>query len=147
MSNFNSVEYFFVLDYGESCSCSSCCCDQSCKKIGILVSRIPDIFCRKSGHFQMVVINLSIFGIKRLQYCSFKTQFNSKWMKFSRKQAYIYSYDSYCYENLLIHDSEFSSGKSGYRTKKVFSQLCVHLAYRDIFSDNFKQIGYQYYGP
>ena len=36
-------------------------------KVGILVSRIPDISGRKSGHFQIVAVNLTIFDIKRLQ--------------------------------------------------------------------------------
>ena len=36
-------------------------------KFGILVSRIPDISGRKSGHFQINATNLSIFGIKNLQ--------------------------------------------------------------------------------
>ena len=31
--------------------------------------RIPDIFGRKSIYFQIVVINLSIIGIKRIQWC------------------------------------------------------------------------------
>ena len=39
------------------------------QKGGILVSRIPDISGRKSGHFHIVAANLSIFGIKRLQLC------------------------------------------------------------------------------
>ena len=34
------------------------------QKVGILVSRIPDISGRKSGHFQIVAANLSIFGKK-----------------------------------------------------------------------------------
>ena len=42
------------------------------QKGGILVSRKPDISGRKSGHFQIVDTNLSIFGIKRLQYCLFE---------------------------------------------------------------------------
>ena len=33
---------------------------------GILVSRMPDISGRKSGHFQILSANLSLFGIKRL---------------------------------------------------------------------------------
>ena len=32
-------------------------------KVGILVSRILNISERRSGHFQIVVVNLSIFGI------------------------------------------------------------------------------------
>ena len=40
------------------------------QKGGILVFRIPDISGRKSGHFQIVSANLSIFGIKRLQHYS-----------------------------------------------------------------------------
>ena len=36
-------------------------------KFGILVSRIPEISGRKSGHFQINATNLSIFGIKNLQ--------------------------------------------------------------------------------
>ena len=39
------------------------------QKCGILVSRIPDISWRKSGHFQIVADNLCILGIKRLQHC------------------------------------------------------------------------------
>ena len=39
------------------------------QNVGILVSRIPDIFGRKSGHFPIVGANLSIFGIKRLEHC------------------------------------------------------------------------------
>ena len=35
------------------------------QKGSILVSRIPDIAGRKSGHFQIVAANLSIFGIKK----------------------------------------------------------------------------------
>ena len=34
------------------------------QKVGILVFSIPDIFGRKSGHFQIIVTNSSIFGIK-----------------------------------------------------------------------------------
>ena len=37
-------------------------------KVGILVSRIPDIFGRKSGHFQIDAANLRLFGLKRLQH-------------------------------------------------------------------------------
>ena len=54
------------------------CTEAELQKVGILVSRIPDIFCRNSGHFQMVSTNLKMFSIKRLQYCSFMTQFNSE---------------------------------------------------------------------
>ena len=36
------------------------------QKGGILVSRIPDFFAEKSGHFQIVPAELSIFEIKRL---------------------------------------------------------------------------------
>ena len=38
------------------------------QKAGILVSRIPDIFGRKSGHFQKVATNFSIFGIRWLNF-------------------------------------------------------------------------------
>ena len=48
------------------------------QKVGILLSRIPDIPGGKSGHFHIVVNNLSIFGIKRLKHNLFMTQFNSK---------------------------------------------------------------------
>ena len=48
------------------------------QKGGILVSTIPDISGGKSRHFQIVAANLGIFGIKRLQHCSFMTQFKSK---------------------------------------------------------------------
>ena len=45
---------------------------QACSELqkgGILISRIPDISGRKSGHFEIVTANLIIFGIKRLQNC------------------------------------------------------------------------------
>ena len=37
------------------------------QKIGILVPRIPDISGRKSGHFKVVAINISIFCLKRMK--------------------------------------------------------------------------------
>jgi len=36
------------------------------QNVGILVSRIPDISAKKSGHFPIVATNLSIFDIKWL---------------------------------------------------------------------------------
>ena len=35
--------------------------------VGILLSRIPDISGRKSGHFGIVAFNLSIFGLKSIK--------------------------------------------------------------------------------
>ena len=46
------------------------------QKVGILVSRIPDIFGRKSGHFKIAATKPSIFGMKRLECSGFKAQFN-----------------------------------------------------------------------
>ena len=40
------------------------------QKVGILVSRIPDISGRKSGHFQIVAANLSIFGYNTIDFVS-----------------------------------------------------------------------------
>ena len=37
------------------------------QRVGIRVSRIPDIFRRKSGHFQIVAIILSKFGLNRIR--------------------------------------------------------------------------------
>ena len=34
------------------------------QKVGILISRIPDISGRLSGHIQIVAANLTIFGMK-----------------------------------------------------------------------------------
>ena len=51
------------------------------QKVGILVSRIPDIFGRNSGHFQIAASYPSIFGLKSLQFCWFKAQFNLKMNK------------------------------------------------------------------
>ena len=48
------------------------------QKVDILVSRIPDISIRKSGHFQKVATNHSIFGRKKdtimLIYATFQLQ-------------------------------------------------------------------------
>ena len=48
-------------------------CFPELQKLGILVSRIPDIFGKKSGHFQMIAIYRSKFGTKGVKYCYFKT--------------------------------------------------------------------------
>ena len=53
-------------------------CLSELQKAGILVSRIPDIFGGKSGHFQNVATDFSIFDIKRLKCCIFKANITSK---------------------------------------------------------------------
>ena len=59
------------------------------QKFSILVSRIPDIFGRESGHFKIAATKPSIFGMKRLECSGFKAQFNPKLMELSKKHAYI----------------------------------------------------------
>ena len=76
------------------------------QKGDILVSRILDISGRKSGHFQIIAANLSIFGIKRLQYCWFMSQFNSKWKKLRRKHAFVLFHASYLGKIQQIQDSD-----------------------------------------
>ena len=76
------------------------------QKGGILVSRIPDTSGRNSGHFQIIAANLSIFGIKRFQHCWFLKQFNSKWGKLRRKQAFVQFYGSYYGKIQQIQDSD-----------------------------------------
>ena len=104
---------------------------------GILVSRIFDISRRKSGHFQIVAANLSIFGIKRFKHSLYLTQFNSKWKSMDENKHLL---------NFICHTSAkfckykiqtFFSWKSGYGTKNVFLQLyftspCLGRGYKKL---------------
>ena len=53
-------------------------CNSELQNVGILVSRIPDIFGENFGHFPIIDANLSIFGITMLEYCFFMTHLKSK---------------------------------------------------------------------
>ena len=99
------------------------CWNAELQKLSILVSRILDISGRKSGHFQIVAANLSIFGMKRLQHCWFMEQFKSKCINLRRKFAFVQYHVSCCVQIQKIQFWTFFSWKLGYRTKKVFLQL------------------------
>ena len=107
------------------------------QKVGILVSRIPDIFGRKSGHFQKVATNFRIFGIKRIKYGIFKTHINSKWIEINKKQAYASFYASYCDKTCQIHNSDIFWWKSGYRTKRSLFATLGGGAVRNRYLGNF----------
>ena len=97
------------------------------QKVGILVSRIPDIFWRKSGHFQIIAVNLSIFDIKKLQHWWFMTQFNSKWRKLRRKHAFVQFCASYLGQIQLIQDSDIFLLKIRIPDEKnLFATLCFN---------------------
>ena len=67
-------------------------------RVGILVSRILDIFVGNSGHFQMVAVKLSMECLKRIQ------KYHKLYM--SRIQAYVYNYVQHCDKIHQIHDSD-----------------------------------------
>ena len=89
------------------------------QKVGILVSRIPDISGRKSGHFQIVAANLRIFGIKGyntvdLWYSSSPNEDNWEENKqFFTFMRHIMAKHSKCMFRTIF------CWKSGYWTKKV----------------------------
>ena len=104
------------------------------QKCGILVSRIPDISWRKSGHFQIVAANFTIFGIKRLHHCYIRTQFKSKWEKLRSKHAFIQFYVSYYGKDQQIQDPDIfpfkiriPDEKSLFATLHSLSQSVTHV--------------------
>ena len=55
-------------------------------EFSILLFRIPDNSGKKSGHFQIVIVNHIIFGINSLQHCWFTTQWwNDEMNKLEKK--------------------------------------------------------------
>ena len=98
------------------------------QKVGILVSRIPDVSGKKFGHFQIVAANLSIFGIQRLQHCWFMAQFNSKCIKLRRKLAFVQYHSSCCVQSQKTTISDIFKLKTKIPDEKsLFATLRVHV--------------------
>ena len=93
--------------------------------VGILVSRIPDISVRKSGHFQIVTINLVILGLKGYK--------NDNLWQSSTQKDYKWVENMYKFFLILIllkslqnaWFGHFFGWRLGYWTKIIFLQLCT----------------------
>ena len=76
--------------------------------------------------FDLTNIMFGIFSIKRLQYCWFLTQFNSKLVKLRRKQGLIHFHDSYYVKIQLISDFFAKNLDTG---RKKILQLWIRTKY------------------